>query len=63
MEVSRAGQVREKLAKLVPVVQEGDMWRLRYLARMLSERGKAYYRSEEEEVTRLYGIIDSLCIN
>ena len=30
------------------------MWRLRYLARMLSERGEAYYRSEEEEVTRNY---------
>ena len=63
MEVSKAGQVRDKLAKLEPAVPEGYMWRLRYLARMLSEKGEAYYRSEEEEVTRLSGPIDSLCIN
>ena len=62
MEVARTGQVREKLAKQATVPEE-DIWRMRYLARLLSERGEAYYKSEDEEVTRLSGLIDSLCIN
>ena len=63
MEVSRTGQVREQLAKLVTTVPEGDKWRMMYLARLLSERGEAYYRSEEEDVIRLSGLVDSLCLN
>ena len=62
MEVARTGQVREKLAKQATAPEE-DIWRMRYLARLLSERGEAYYKSEDEEVTRLSGLIDSLCIN
>ena len=63
MEVSRTGQVREQLAKLVTTVPEGDKRRMMYLARLLSERGEAYYRSEEEDVIRLSGLVDSLCLN
>ena len=63
LEVARTGQVREQLAKLVTTVPEEDKWRMMYLARLLSERGEAYYRSEEEEVIRLSGLVDSLCLN
>ena len=63
MEVARTGQVREKLAKLTTTIPEEDVWRMKYLARLLKERGEAYYKSEEEEVIRLSGLIDSLCIN
>ena len=54
---------REKLVQQVNNVPGEDMWRMKYLARLLSERGEAYYQSEEEEVLRLSGLINSLCIN
>ena len=54
---------REKLVQQVNNVPGEDMWRMKYLARLLSERGEAYYKSEEEEVLRLSGLINSLCIN
>ena len=54
---------REKLEKQVNNVPEEDLWRMKYLGRLLSEKGEAYYNSEEEEVLRLSGLINSLCIN
>ena len=61
--VSIVGEVQEQLAKLVTTVPKEDKWRMVYLARLLSEWGEAYYKSEEEEVIRLSGLFDSLCIN
>ena len=40
-----------------------DMWRLDYLAKLLTERGEASYRVEDIVVVRLTALIDSLCIN
>ena len=55
------GRVKEQLLKCVCSVPDIDQWRLDYLARLLSERGEAYYRAEDEEVTRLSSLVDSLC--
>ena len=63
MENAGVGQVQEQLAKKAAAVPAADTWRLSYLDRMLQERGEAYYKSQEEEVNRLSGLIDSLCIN
>ena len=63
MKVSSVGEVQEQLAKLVTTVTEEDKWRIMYFARLLSEWGEAFYGSEEEEVIRLSGLFDSLCIN
>ena len=54
---------RKKLEKQVNNVPEEDLWRMKYMGRLLSERGEAYYKSEEEEVLRLSGLINSLCVN
>ena len=63
MENAGVGQVQEQLAKKAAAVPAADTWRLTYLARLLQERGEAYYKSQEEEVDILSGLIDSLCIN
>ena len=55
--------MQEQLANKAVAVPAADTWRLTYLARLLQERGEAYYKSQEEEVNRLSGLIDSLCIN
>eukprot|EP00092_Neocalanus_flemingeri_P052577 GFUD01061530.1.p1 GENE.GFUD01061530.1~~GFUD01061530.1.p1 ORF type:complete len:163 (-),score=41.16 GFUD01061530.1:111-599(-) len=49
-------KVRDKLSDL-------DEWRMDYLARLLTERGEAYYVTNNEEVARLSYLIDSICIN
>ena len=48
---------------LYSAIPEQDVWRGTYLAKLLTWRGEAYYKSEEEEVLRLSELIDSLCIN
>ena len=63
MKNAGVGQVQEQLAKKAAAVPAAGTWRLSYLARLLQERGEAYYKSQEEEVNRLSGLIDSLCIN
>ena len=40
-------------------IPDRDMWRIRYLARLLEERGQAHY--EGEDVNQLTVLIDSLC--
>ena len=57
------GTVKEKWRMKVSNVPDIDKWRIDYLARLLRERGEAFYRAEEEEVTRLTTLIDSLCVN
>ena len=56
-------KVRLKLADNMSRVPEMDMWRLDYLAKLLTERGEASYRVEDSVVVRLTALIDSLCIN
>ena len=60
---SSLGQIKKKLLGNVVSVPEMDKWRLAYLGRMLSDRGEAHFRAEDEEVTRLTSLIDSLSIN
>ena len=57
------GKVKEELQKVVAIVPDLDKWRLDYLTRLLTDRGEAYYRADEEEVIRLSSLIDSLCVN
>ena len=52
-----------ELQSRVASVPELDWWRLDYLARLLTERGEASYRSEDDEVQRLSILIDRLCTN
>ena len=60
---SSVNKVREVLQSGMALVPERDQWRMKYLARLLTERGEAHYRSDEEEVLRLSSLIDSLCCN
>ena len=55
--------MKERLSVNVALVTDRDKWRLNYMARLLMERGEAYYRAEDEEATRLTTLIDSLSIN
>ena len=63
MTVACVGRVREVLQRWMAVVPKADNWRMKYLARLLTERGEAHYRSDEEEVVRLSRLIDSLYCN
>ena len=63
MTMASVGRVREVLKRGAAIVPEADLWRMKYLARLLTERGEAHYRSDEEGVIRLDSLIDSLCIN
>ena len=51
--------VKKVLAGKVASVPDRDKWRIKYLARMLEERGQAYY--EGEDCKQLTVLIDSLC--
>jgi hypothetical protein len=57
------GKLRKEIQSRVASVPELDKWRLDYLARLLTQRGEASYRTEDDEVQRLSDLIDSLCIN
>ena len=63
MTMASVGRVREVLKRGAAIVPEADLWRMKYLARLLTERGEAHYRSDEEGVIRLSSLIDSLCCN
>ena len=63
MSLTSVGRVKEVLRKEMTIVPEADHWRMKYLARLLTERGEAYYMSDEEGVVRLSSLIDSLCCN
>ena len=54
MTLASVGRVKEVLQKGMTIVPE---------ARLLTERGEAYYMSDEEGVVRLSSLIDSLCCN
>ena len=61
--LSSVGRVKEVLQGRLAAVPEADEWRMKYLARLLTERGEAHYRSDEEGVVRLSRLIDSLYCN
>ena len=44
-------------------VMEVDKWRIPLLDKLLSQRQTMYYTGEEEELTRIDDLINSLCIN
>ena len=44
------GKVKERLSMRVASVPDRDIGRLGYLARLLSDRGEAHYRADDEEV-------------
>ena len=56
-------KLKKELQSRVAQVPEHDWWRLNYLARLLTERGEASYRTDDDEVQRLSILIDSLCTN
>ena len=58
--IASLAQLKFELQKKVASV---DRWRVKYLTRLLSDRGEAHYRGDEEEVERLSVLIDSLCVN
>ena len=59
---SSLGKVKVQLLKNVASVPDTDRWRLKYLSRLLTERGEAFYRANDEEVVQLSSLIDSLCV-
>ena len=56
-------KVKNSLMKSAVDVPGGDVWRVSYLAKLLTERGEASYRVEDSAVLRLTALIDSLCTN
>jgi hypothetical protein len=42
-------KLKEEISQRVAMVPATDGWRLQYLARLLWERGEAYYRGEETD--------------
>ena len=56
---SSSAKVKAVLESKVTTIPDRDMWRIRYLARLLEERGQAHY--EGEDVNQLTVLIDSLC--
>ena len=56
---SSGRQLKAVLVSRLPSVPERDLWRTKYLAGLLEQRGQAYYRGEDFE--HLTVLIDSLC--
>ena len=57
------GHIKEKLREKAVVLPIEAKWRVSFLAKLLCQRGEAYYRGEDNEMARLSCLIDSLCIN
>ena len=56
-------KIKQNLLEKVAPVPETDQWRLGFLSKLLSQRGEAYYRADDDEVARVTSLIDSLCVN
>ena len=52
-------KVREELAGRLVAVPVGDVWRVKYLGKLLEARGEANYKGEDTH--QLTVLIDSLC--
>jgi hypothetical protein len=57
--VATSQAIKQRLIRKILSVPERDKWRLGYLARMLEERGEAFYAGKETELISI--LIDSLC--
>ena len=57
------GQLKSELSVKSVCPPDLDKWRVGYLAKLLAERGEAFYRADEPVVLRLSSLIDSLCVN
>ena len=51
-------QLKCELQRKLASVPDMDRWRVKYLTRLLSDRGEAHYRGDEEEVERLSVCLD-----
>ena len=56
-------KIKQKLLEKVAPVPDINQWRLGFLSKLLSQRGEAYYRADDDEVARVTSLIDSLCVN
>ena len=54
-------KMKAVLGSKLALAPDVDKWRIRYLARLLEERGQAHY--EGDDVDDLTVLIDSLCSN
>ena len=52
-------KVKAKLGSRLVAVPDGDVWRVKYLGKLLEARGEANY--EGEDTHQLTVLIDSLC--
>ena len=59
--ITSPDNLRQSLSSQKADAPEDDMWRLRYLAKLLEERGQLYY--ECKDTLNHSNLIDSLCIN
>ena len=53
----------ELLEKEFVAVADQDLWRIKYLGKLLEERQRLNYLGEEDKVEQMSDMIDSLCIN
>ena len=57
--LTKSWQIKAILTRKLACIPNGDRWRIMYLAKLLVDRGQAYYEGEEyQDLTEL---IDSLC--
>ena len=58
-------RIKERLMEREPVVPRGELWRIKYLGKLLEKRDTLIYQGLEEsdQVELLQSLIDSLCTN
>ena len=56
-----SGKIKAVLGSKLAMAPDMDKWRIKYLAKLLEERGQAHY--EGDDVVDLTVLIDSLCTN
>ena len=59
--ITSPDDLRQSLSSQKADAPEDDRWRLRYLAKLLEERGQLYY--DCKDTLNHSNLIDSLCIN
>ena len=61
--VQTQAKIKQALASVKEDVPAGDHWRPDYLAFLLEQIQEAHYGVYQEELDRLNGLIEALCIN
>ena len=58
-------RIKERLIESEPVVPREELWRIKYLGKLLEKRDTLVYQGLEEsdQVELLQSLIDSLCTN